>query len=224
MARIHQEHDLQQDVIFSRFCAVYLPATVDRLLNLPPLPAGLRSPDQSPPIEEIFQLVNPYLDVLVQIQQLSYFSKFCRSQHPSAANGKRLPEALASRLAELAPKLNSARMLQSDEKFKREYYERTLGDVCQLLSTLLVIYSREKDRSGLIAAETKARLAPHLRRWSQQYRNDFAGNTTSRTLELLADNSRRREEFDPVRKSFKGLSECGFLGCRATTNLKACSR
>ncbi|KAH6904321.1 hypothetical protein BKA70DRAFT_1403511, partial [Coprinopsis sp. MPI-PUGE-AT-0042] len=224
MTRIQQEHDLQQDVIFSRFSAMYLPATVDRFLNPPSLPPGLRSPVSSPPIEELFQLINPYFDVLVQIQHLPYFSKFLRSQHPSATNGRRLPEALASRLAELAPKLNSGRMLQSHEAFKREYYERTLGDVCQLLSTLLVVYTRDKDRAGLITPTIKAKLTPYLRRWSQQYHNSFAGDTTSRTIELLNDHSRLREEFEPVRKYFKGLSECGLPGCSATANLKACAR
>ncbi|KAH6905768.1 hypothetical protein BKA70DRAFT_1386791, partial [Coprinopsis sp. MPI-PUGE-AT-0042] len=52
----------------------------------------------------------------------------------------------------------------------------------------------------------------------------FAGDTTSRTIKLLNDHSRLREEFEAVRKYFKGLSECDLPGCSATANLRACAR
>ncbi|KAH6918284.1 hypothetical protein BKA70DRAFT_1246766 [Coprinopsis sp. MPI-PUGE-AT-0042] len=223
-ARLQQESEQKQDIILSRFSASHLPALVDRLVDLPSLPAGYRSPPYDIAVEEIFPLKNPYSVILIQLQHLPYFMKYLRSQHITAANGKRLPDVLASRLADLAPKLESNKMLKSNDAMKRDGYQNIVGDACQLLSTLLVDYSRQKDRVGLVSQETKDKLIPHLRQWSSRYRGTFVGDTTGRTLLLLKENGLLLQGVQPMRKKLKGLSECGLLSCNSTTDLKGCSR
>ncbi|EAU88671.1 hypothetical protein CC1G_01044 [Coprinopsis cinerea okayama7 len=228
-SRIKREHEIQQDVVYSRFAALYLPATVDKFLDPPPLPAN--APCYIAPgvklTNEMYALKGPYTDMIIQIHHLPYFAKYLRSSHPNAANGKRFTEVLATRLADLAPLFESrlspsARNVSIEE---RTSYKNLIGDVCQLLSSILVDMSKEKDRAqAIVAPATKARLIPFLKKWASRYPREFVGDTTGRTVLLLEENIALLKMVQPMRRTFKGSAGCAMIGCPATSNLKACSR
>ena len=60
LPRLFMEHEEQQDIIWGRFCALYLPATVDRYTNLPPNIG-------SDPFTASFKIHNPCSEMLVQV-------------------------------------------------------------------------------------------------------------------------------------------------------------
>ncbi|KAJ6589004.1 hypothetical protein B0H19DRAFT_227597 [Mycena capillaripes] len=87
--RNQQGTEEQQDVVWSPFCALYLPATVNRLLDLP-TPTDATTPDEQQLVLD-FPTSNPWHEILVCIQHIPYLAKYLRSTTPIAAPGKRLP-------------------------------------------------------------------------------------------------------------------------------------
>ncbi|KAJ7280249.1 hypothetical protein C8J57DRAFT_950589, partial [Mycena rebaudengoi] len=85
------ESQMQQDIVWSRFCALYLPATVGRLLT--DLPKELASD---------LSVNNPWHEMLVAVQHTPYFSKYLRTSSPIAASRKKLPRVLVERLTAVA--------------------------------------------------------------------------------------------------------------------------
>src|SRR5580698_665226 len=93
------ETEEQQDIIWCRFCAFYLPGLVDRFLD-PPAVTSTTDPE----LVVDFRCWNVYVEMMVQIQHTPYFAKYLRSSKPIAAKGKLLPRVLAERLLERAPR------------------------------------------------------------------------------------------------------------------------
>ncbi|KAJ7675435.1 hypothetical protein B0H17DRAFT_1207624 [Mycena rosella] len=92
----------QQDIIWSKFCALYLPATIDRLLDLP-VPTDAMGEIEQAMVAD-FSSNNPWHEMLVRIQHIPYFAKYLRSSSLIAAAGKRLPQILADRLTNVSAK------------------------------------------------------------------------------------------------------------------------
>src|ERR1700734_482502 len=131
------ESEEQQEIVWSRFCALYLSATIDRFINPPEISSKNR--------DDIawFKLFNPCSEMLVAIQHNAYFAKYMRSKKAFAANAKQLPRGVAERVAELGfawePKLRN-----SSAGGLEENYKSTLASAVQLLSTLCTSFVKEE--------------------------------------------------------------------------------
>jgi hypothetical protein len=146
-----EETQQQQDVVWSRFCALYLPATVDRLLNLP-IPTDATTAEELEMVVD-FPANNPWHEMLVRVQHIPYVSKYLRSSSPVAAAGKRLPQVLADRLVDVSHRWDgymTASNNTAQGKAKHEYYVATAGSAVQLLSTLCTNLINE-DRNTIIS-------------------------------------------------------------------------
>lgn len=93
-----RQTELQQDVLFHKFSALYLPSLADHFLVKPQLPAGSSQDSQLD-----FLLNNSYMEMISAVSHTPYFAKFLRSRLPVAAGGKRLINTLAERVVEVAP-------------------------------------------------------------------------------------------------------------------------
>jgi hypothetical protein len=83
--------------LWAAFTAKYLPALVDRILDLPP--QGVRSVAYGAddyPLHNIYHTTFKFTDT-------AYLGKFMSSSCPIAEGGKRLPKVMAERLVKLAP-------------------------------------------------------------------------------------------------------------------------
>jgi len=211
------EVEAQQDIIWARFCALYLPATVDRFLD-PPVPT-----DETLDIAEELKLNNAYFEMLVAIQHSPYFTKYMRSQKPIAANGKKLTQALGERLLELAPTID--RQIRNPPSNRPDgYFLGFIGNVIQLLSTLLTIFVKASDQTTVLSQETKDGLKPWISAWLRRYPREFLAEPCKRTLLALDRNARFMEDARTMRRTFKNWNECGLLSCTSTANLKVCSK
>ena len=216
MHRNAQEVEAQQDIIWARFCALYLPATVDRFLS-PPVPTN-----EPPNIVKELKLNNAYFEMLVGIQHSPYFTKYMRSQKPIAAGGKKLTQALGERLLELAPIIDN--MVRHPPANRPDgYFLGLLGSAIQLLSTLLTIFVKEKERT-VLSQEMKDGLTPWITSWLQRYPREFLAEPCKRTLLAFRRNERFIEEAKNVRREWKNWNECGLPSCTSTENLKVCSK
>ena len=215
------EHEEQQDIVLSRFCALYLPATVSRFLDPPPL--------RGVPIDAKADLSfhNAYLEMLVQIQHNPYFAKYLRSQKPIAADGKQLPRVLAERLLEHAPRLDRL-MLARPTNRPTLYYESVATSSVQLLSTLLVMFVKVKDQETILPALTRQGLLPWLHKWSHRYANKDAdtplGSISLRALAQISSKIDIRADAKQVRRKIKNWDVCAIPSCEKKTNNQACSR
>ncbi|RDB22154.1 hypothetical protein Hypma_010751 [Hypsizygus marmoreus] len=210
----------QQDIVWARFCALYLPATVKLFLN-PPTSSG-----DTPEMIQELKLNSAYFEVLVGIQHIPYFAKYLRSSKPTAAGGKKLTQALAERVVSLAPTWD--RHLLSPEVDSRtgrpgDYFKSVIGSAVQLLSTLLTTFVKE-DLATVLSAATKAELLPWLQKWSARYMREFLGEVCLRTLGILSGERGFNKGVRSMRKVFKNWDTCGIPTCEVTENLKVCGR
>ena len=215
------ESEQQQDVVWSRFCALYLPDTVSRYLDLP----ALGDENTDPEFAMHYKLYNAYLEMLVQVQHTAYFAKYLRSNKPLAAPGKRLPSVLAQRLLELAPYLDN-RMSAGILNRPADFYQTFTASCIQLLSTLLTIFVKAPDQDVVVPAATRQGLLAWLRRWSDRYRvaDSFLSNVSSRTLAQLFPVVDMKDLAKSVRKQLKNLDTCALPFCSVDKNCKACSK
>jgi hypothetical protein len=211
------EIEAQQDIIWARFCALYLPATVDRFLIFP-APTNVTLD-----IAQELRLNNAYFEMLVAIQHSPYFMKYMRSDRQSAAGGKMLTQALGERLLELAPYID---MLIRHPPTDRPdgYFVDLLGNVIQLLSSLLTIFIKESDRATILSQETKDGLKPWILSWLRRFPREFLAEPCRRTLLAFNQDRRFMEDARAVRRTWKNWNQCGFPSCTSTENLKACGR
>ncbi|KAJ7629475.1 hypothetical protein DFH06DRAFT_1225825 [Mycena polygramma] len=219
----------QQDIIWSRFCAFYLPATVDRLLNLPtPVDAQTKEDHEIVPD---FIADNPWHEMLVCVQHLPYVAKYLRSTSPIAAAGKQLPQVLADRLANISArweKKMTAPTKTPDGKGKpyaeekRQYYMSIAGSATQLLSTLCTHFINEPDRNTVISRETQKKLLPILSQWSRRYSGEFLGDVSLRMVAFMS--KKWNEDFDTIRSLTKNWQVCGLPSCGVRKNLKVCGK
>jgi hypothetical protein len=216
MHRNAQEAEAQQDIIWARFCALYLPATVDRFLD-PPAPTN-----ETPDIIEELKLRNAYFEMLVGIQHSPYFTKFMRSQQPTAAGGRRLTQALGERLLELAPTID--RMVRHPPANRPGDFLGFLGNAIQLLSTLLTILVKEGERTTVLSQATIDGLKPWILSWLQRYPREFLAEPCRRTLLAFSRDERYTEEARNVRRTWKNWNKCGLPSCTSTENLRVCGK
>ncbi|KAF9024832.1 hypothetical protein BDZ89DRAFT_1162040 [Hymenopellis radicata] len=213
--RLNQESEEQQIIVLSRFAAFYLPATIDRALNPPPLVMAGASPDM---IADCV-LLNGYILMLSALQDIPYFTHYFRSSSPATAQGKRLPGLIAERLVTFSPRWNEG--MHRERTRNDPDYKNELVTILQLLASLCTIYVR--DDSIAIPSETKERLLPVLEAWKREYRNEDLGRFAQRLYAILT-NPAFRPVVKMVRKGMKNWDMCGLPTCEVKENLKACSK
>ncbi|KDR73653.1 hypothetical protein GALMADRAFT_228099 [Galerina marginata CBS 339.88] len=211
--------ELQQDIVYNKFSALYLPALVNGFLEPPPLPLG--APQE---LVEEFNINNTYVEMMGAISHTPYFTKFLRSRLPVADGGKVLMRVLAQRLVDIAPTWDR-KMLNPPLDREPGYYESAAGTSIQLLSTLLAAFVKEgKDSPILLTPELKAKLLPWLKKWDQRHRREFLGVVCNRTRNLLEGQANLMRDAHQIRRMLKNWNSCGKPGCESTSNLKACGR
>jgi hypothetical protein len=215
------EHEIQQDIVWARFCALYLPDTVARFLD-PPAVTTISDPEHAVD----FRCWNVYLEMLVQIQHSPYFSKYLRSSKPTAAQGKRLPSVLAERLLDRAPRWD--RLMQNEPQiFAPHYHESIASSSVQLLSTLLAAFVKQRDQEAVVPRVTRDALLPWLQTWARRYSGRNASPTGLGEVCLWAqipkvvDITREAKTF---RKAGLGWETCAMPGCGKTSDNKACAK
>ncbi|KAG5646380.1 hypothetical protein DXG03_003703 [Asterophora parasitica] len=213
----------QLDVIWSRFCALYLPATINRLLNLP-VPTDFANAhawerEMAQPVD--FAVSNAWHEMLVQVQHLPYFAKYLRSSKAMAAPGKRLAQVLAERLTEVAKPWDRKMRLASEDEQK--YYMAAAGAAGQLLSTVCTHFINKPDRRTVISSEVQLRLLPFLTAWSNRYDRQFLGDVSLRLMVFMSGPV-LDEEFKKIRKSYKNWEVCELQDCNVKRDLKMCAR
>jgi hypothetical protein len=217
------ESEEQEDVIWYRFCAIYLPDLVGRYLN-PPTITSITNPQH---IAD-FKCYNAYLEMLIAVQHTPYFAKYLRSRKPVASQGKILPGVVAERLLERAPRWDRL-MLEQPGHMAPFYYESIAASLLQLLNTLLASFVKEPDQEKVVPRATRRALLPWLQKWHHRYPVDNPGPT------ILGDASHHAysqmsEEIDvtraakDVRKAFRNWEICALPTCNSKSNNKACSK
>ncbi|KAK7028287.1 hypothetical protein R3P38DRAFT_2935181 [Favolaschia claudopus] len=221
-----EESEPQQDIINSRFCALYLPATIDKLFNLP-VPTDMQTLEEHE-MAFTFSAHNAWAEMLVAVQHIPYVGKYLRSNKPIAAPGKQLPQLLADRLADAAPrwegKMAASRRNVCDEE--RQHYISAAANAVQVLNTLCTHFIKVKDRETVISRETQGKLLPFFLRWSRRYRGQFLGDVSERMKNFFSNQAERDEEFRIVRRMYRNWDVCGLPTCNERTEkkLKACGR
>ncbi|KAJ7902792.1 hypothetical protein B0H14DRAFT_2667701 [Mycena olivaceomarginata] len=216
------EPEPQQDVVWSRFCALYLPATIDRLLNLP-VPTDATNADERELLLD-FTAHNPWHEMLVALQHIPYLAKYLRSSSPIAAAGKRLPQVLADRLAGVSIRWENKMTTITHGEAPRQYYIAAAGNAVQLLSTLCTHFINETDRDRVVSHETQQKLLPILTVWSHRYTGQFLGDVSLRMIAYMSKATKLDEEFNKVRKLYKNWDVCGLPSCSIRKNLKVCGK
>jgi len=209
----------QQDIIFHKFAALYLPSLVNHFLEPPSLPSNIPAF-----MTDEFRLNNPYLEMISAVSHTPYFSRFLLSNEAGAAGGKKLMQSVAERLVALAPNLDR-KMIDPPPDREPGYYQSAASTPIQLLSTLLVIFVKEpRDSPHIIRTDTETELILWLRIWKRRHGNEFLGSVSSRTLGQLTKQPHIMQEVLQMRRLLKNWDVCGKVGCNKTTELKACSR
>lgn len=233
--RLLLEHPLQQDVVFSRFCALYLPQLVEHYLN-PPEPASAEEWNKSVPLEDM-QIANAYGYLLVHLNGNPYFERYFRLPQNRQIR-KKLIVTLLHRLHERAAAWEER---EADLKKRPQggiSVSSMIYDFCQLSSSLVLFESEENIR---ILAEDPpvTRLLYFLDWWDKRY---FPTKTPSydlsrkmngkliqeeqpkpersppRTLHILLKNGANEAEKEEIRiaRHMKAtIQTCGMLGCSA---------
>ncbi|KAJ3509300.1 hypothetical protein NLJ89_g5297 [Agrocybe chaxingu] len=210
-------NELQQDVVYNKFCALYLHLLVDRFLQCPPMPGG-----SAQGLVEEFRLNNTYMEMMAAVSHSPYFTKLLRSQQPKAALGKELMRAVAQRLVDLAPTWDR-KMLNTPPDREPGYYESAAGTSIQMLSTLLAAFVKESADSPVrVTPQVKRALIPWLKKWEQRHRHEFLGMVCNRARGQLE--SRLKDDEQQIRRMLKNWNVCGKPGCSKTSNLKACGK
>ncbi|KAJ7764827.1 hypothetical protein B0H16DRAFT_429815 [Mycena metata] len=209
----------EQDRVWSKFCALYLPGTVDRLLDLP-VPA-----DAETPIElEDFIVFNPWHETLVQLQHIPYLAKYLRSHSPIAAPGKQLLQVLADRLAGVSASWEAKMAAVPRNQQLQDHYIAAAGSAIQLLCTLCTHFVHETNRNSVISNETQQRLLPILSVWSHRYNRQFLGIVSRRMLAYISRAPGWEQAFNSVRSSTKNWGVCGLPLCSVRKDLRVCAK
>jgi len=231
LARIDRENEQQQEIIYSRLCADYMPAIVDRLFELPPLPEGFEKPPNYVQRQEIQEFCNPYIAAMSRVQGLPYFYKYLRSPKPSAHRARRLPELLASRIVQAVPRLNSERMMRYPaERMSALYIDIVARACCLLVAVLMAFLPAKGRREDLVAEGTRRALVPVLRDWAERYSSSTVDPIARLALaarwvlDYFEGGDAHLAEARHTREEWRGLSKCVFPLCHSDRDLRACSR
>lgn len=209
---------MQQGVIWAKFCALYLPATVDRFLDLP-----VPNNESTEMVEEL-QLNNAYLEMLSAVQNTPYFSKYLRSQSLIAMGGKRLPQVIGQRLVALGPTWDGHLQNPPTNRIP-EYFALLTASVLRLFCNLLAAFIKEEDQTQVISSRTSGQLRPMLRSWALRYPNTCLGEVSMRALGVLSGNPEYLRDVNRfVRRDVKNWKVCAMPKCKVSVDLKACGR
>lgn len=214
------ESEEQQDIVWSRFCAHYLSATIDRFIN-PPNIISKRPEDIA-----LFKLFSSCSEVLVATQHNAYFAKYLRSKNAVAANGKLLPGVVAERVADLGFAWDPELRHPSIEGLE-DHYKSILGSAVQLLSTLCTSFVKEEDQEAIVPMTLRGKLIPLMKTWAQRYENQLLGDVSLRVCAAWSPelgNSWFNKEVKKIRKRTLNWDVCGLPGCTVKTELKACGK
>jgi len=214
------EPEEQQEIVWSRFCALYLPATADRYINPPAITSN------KPADITKFKIFSPCSEMLVQVQHNAYFAKYLRSKKPLAANGKLLSRVVAERVADLGFAWEPVLRSPSAGELQ-EHYISILASAVQLLSTLCTYFVKEDNQEAVVPKALRDKLKPLLKSWAQRYRDQFLGDVALRVWGAWSpefDGSGLKKAAKKFRKQFLGWEECGLSECRVKSELKACGK
>lgn len=195
--RLHIEDPLQQDVVFSRFAALYLPRTVELYLN-PPQPSLHPMWEKSIPLVD-FKLANAYGYMLVHLNGNPYFNRFFRNYKEVRYN---LIMAILTRLDD--------RTLDWEARAEPVggiAVESMVYDYCQLLSSLLLMETEDSVHE-LGHLPTVKHLMPFLDWWVKREPNHPA--STLRTILVGEDKAGLRI----ARAERGGLATCAMRDCK----------
>jgi hypothetical protein len=214
------ESEEQQEIVWSRFCALYISATIDRFIN-PPEIISKRPGDIA-----LYKIFNPCSEMLVATQHNSYFAKYLRSKKAFAANGKLLPRVVAERVAELGfswePQLRNPTTEEIDD-----HHKSILASAVQLLSTLCTSFVKEDNQESVVPKVLRDNLKPLMKTWAQRYEKQFLGDVSLRVWALWSpelDDGWLSEQVKKVRKRSLNWEVCGVPGCGVKAGLKACGK
>ncbi|PPQ63266.1 hypothetical protein CVT24_006791 [Panaeolus cyanescens] len=209
----------EQDIVYHKFAALYLPALVINLLDPPPLPEGA-----PPGLIDDFKLNNCYIEILGTVSHTPYFAKFIRSKTEIAEGSKKLIRTITQRLIDVAPSWDR-KMLHTPIDREEGYYQSAAGTAIQLLSTLHAAFIKEPAGSPiLLTPQLKKDVLPWLRKWESRHRSEFLGQVCMRTRSQLLGHADMQRDARQIRRLLKNWEVCGNPGCEKNANLKACSR
>ncbi|KAJ7629476.1 hypothetical protein DFH06DRAFT_1338356 [Mycena polygramma] len=218
-----QATEAAEDELWSEFCALYLPTTVDQLLDLP-TPIDAQTEEDRDMVPD-FIANNPWHEILVCVQHIPYLAQYLRCTKPVAVGGKRLPQVLADRLADISARWETRMTTPANTphaRAKRQFYMDAAGAAVQLLSTLCTHCINNSDRNAVISLATQQRLLPILTIWSHRYNGQFLGDVSLRMVAFMSKTLDR--DFKTIRKLIKNWDVCGLPSCNVRKNLKTCAR
>ncbi|KAJ7080004.1 hypothetical protein B0H15DRAFT_857664 [Mycena belliarum] len=220
LRRNRQDSGEQQSVIWAKFCAQYLPATVERCINLP-FPA-----DWDPNAVEDFLLDNAWMNMLVAVQHTPYFNRYFRSSSPVADPGKRFPQVLAERFLTLAPRLEHEISRSSPGHPGRQERSKFVAAKSLLILGTLLRLSRLEPRV-LLPRQLVARLSSFLRRWKTRHHGVFLGAISGRlhffiTARIPRPSPAPDPPSEPPVKPMR--KPCSLPSCPVRDNLQTCGR
>jgi hypothetical protein len=234
--RLLMEDPLQQDVVFSRFCAMYLPELVEHYLD-PPEPSNAAEWNKSVALEDM-KLANAYGYLLVHLNGNPYFDRFFRLPKHRDLRVKMI-NALLDRLYERAPAWEQ-REAARDKPTGGIAVSSLVYDYCQLLSAIM-LFELEEVITNLARSSKVQTLLNFLDWWEQRYNPKNASKfgcmpkaeeakliegeeiTSGRselwspgTLALIIRNGSTEKERDGIRQARhlkSSLHTCGLPGC-----------
>lgn len=225
---------VQQEIVFSRFGALYLPRTV-QLWKSPPPASGSRQFGEL--ASEDMAVYSAYDIMLEALQGHPYFFKFMRTKNPEVIElRKSMGAILARRLAARAPVWEAAlrpggpRANYPLEEYRMDspFPSVDCATGCTQLLCTLLCYESRADLEAL-AAEPAIRdtLVPILHAWATRYRGRcLLGDTAMRCEMILTLNPLWLMMAAKMRKDNKvgeGL-QCAYPLCNKEENLKKCSK
>jgi hypothetical protein len=196
---------------------------VERVLDPPAAP--LVWPDVDVRLD--YGATNPWMQMLFDVQHNPYFVKYVRSATPTASPGRTLPRVLTERLLLHAQRWDVLMRTGQDAEQRAKYVGHA-ECLAQLLSTLLVLRVKERDKAVIIPQATRNGLAPYLRLWAARYHAVFLGE-----IAIILERQLRGEPVVTkfarrMRREKRVLDECGLDGCheKSTTShkLRSCAK
>jgi len=202
-------------IIWSKFCAIFMPSLIHAFL-FPPLPSNLSE-------ARFHEICNPYCALLCQLLNNAYFLKYMTSKHPIAAQGKRLAHVQANRMMFLAETWD--RGLHDPREAVASYYHHIIVKMSEVLNFSLA-YLEGDPASVPVDPAVSSRLLPYLDRWKVRL-GPMAGGEDS--CESAAGILRRENKWigatQTIRETMSpNMQGCALPACGIKDNLRTCGR
>ncbi|KDQ20211.1 hypothetical protein BOTBODRAFT_390453 [Botryobasidium botryosum FD-172 SS1] len=212
-ARVDSLGVFPKDVLYSKFCAVYLPQLMEGYLS-PPLPEDLS-------LTREYEGFSSYTAVLGGIQDNPYFFKFMTSREKIAAPGKRLAYVQANRILVQAEEWD--RGLDDSRKIYARSFQSAIGNSVQLLSTALTMLDGDPAFVPVDKA-VATRILPYIEKWKKRFGTGFGGDACKTASGLLKGEKYYINFTRLQRAMLEGLGECALPSCKNDKDLRACGR